>query len=325
MPKVKCVCKYCGKKFDRYPSLVGPYCSIGCCNADKANCWTIAEVQELGERYPDGNIARIAQDLGRTEFAVRTKAQKLGIYRSGFKFQSMPSGEVRHIKYVINEQFFDTWTPEMAYVLGFIVADGCITKNGLLKFSSTDPELLYKIRDVMESEHPIREHWDKLSKKPIYDFMICRKYFVGSLARHGIHPRKTKSIHWPDSPSAMFPHIARGYFDGDGYVNCAINRAYSDRLTVFFTSASPFLLPEFHAALSRAGVQGGSLRESSRYPGNFRLQLSTHAGLSLYHLMYSQVDDLYLDRKRRPFERYLENAELRYKGGHPITRSTIHQ
>lgn len=325
MPKVKCVCKHCGKTFNRYPSLVGPYCSIGCCNADKAHCWTVTEVQELRTRYHSDELSNLAQDLGRTEAAVCAKAQKLGIYRLGIKRQRMPSGKLVYIKYAVNERVFDTWTAEMAYVLGFIVADGCITKKGLLKFTSTDPELLYKIRNVMESQHPIHEYWAKLSTQPIYDLLIRRKYFVSSLARHGIHPRKTKSVHWPDSPGSMFPHIVRGYFDGDGYVNCAINRAYSDRLLVSFTSASPFLLPEFHAALSRAGVQGGSLRESSRYPGNFRLQLSTHAGLSLYHLMYSQVDDLYLDRKRRPFERYLENAELRYKGGHPITRSTIHQ
>ena len=36
-------------------------------------------------------------------------------------------------KIKINQDFFKTWSPEMAYVLGFAVADGCIIKrnNGL--------------------------------------------------------------------------------------------------------------------------------------------------------------------------------------------------
>jgi len=29
------------------------------------------------------------------------------------------------IKYAVNEDFFKTWTPTMAYLLGFIYADEC--------------------------------------------------------------------------------------------------------------------------------------------------------------------------------------------------------
>lgn len=49
-----------------------------------------------------------------------------------------------------NENFFKKWTTEMAYVLGFVAADGCLTetKRGthFLDLQSIDKELIEKIK-----------------------------------------------------------------------------------------------------------------------------------------------------------------------------------
>lgn len=62
------------------------------------------------------------------------------------------------IKYNVNSNFFKLWTPEMAYVLGFITADGSLEdasylRGKYLRICSSDMEILDKIKAVMDSEH----------------------------------------------------------------------------------------------------------------------------------------------------------------------------
>ncbi|MBI5873319.1 MAG: LAGLIDADG family homing endonuclease [Candidatus Omnitrophica bacterium] len=43
----------------------------------------------------------------------------------------------------------------MAYVLGLIITDGCISRNGVISLSMNDREVLEKVKIVMGSDHPI--------------------------------------------------------------------------------------------------------------------------------------------------------------------------
>jgi len=58
-----------------------------------------------------------------------------------------------------NKEFFKEWSKEMAYVLGYTFADGAVYTNKrgscYLEFTSTDKELIYKVRDLLLSEHKI--------------------------------------------------------------------------------------------------------------------------------------------------------------------------
>ena len=65
------------------------------------------------------------------------------------------------IRKSFNATFFDAWSPEMAYVLGFMFADGAVwqgqRKNWFFAFYSTDEEIIYDIRKALQSEHKIGE------------------------------------------------------------------------------------------------------------------------------------------------------------------------
>lgn len=66
----------------------------------------------------------------------------------------------------VNKNFFKIWSPEMAYILGFFTADGCLTVNPrgshYIEFVCNDKDVLEKIRDVMGSKHKIsRRIWEK--------------------------------------------------------------------------------------------------------------------------------------------------------------------
>ena len=58
-----------------------------------------------------------------------------------------------------NENFFKTWIPQMAYVLGFFAADGNLTLgkrgNHFIEFTSCDKEIIEKIREAMGCTHKI--------------------------------------------------------------------------------------------------------------------------------------------------------------------------
>ncbi|PIP28260.1 MAG: hypothetical protein COX29_02045 [Candidatus Moranbacteria bacterium CG23_combo_of_CG06-09_8_20_14_all_35_22] len=60
-----------------------------------------------------------------------------------------------------NENFFKKWSPEMAYVLGFFAADGCMIKNNrgayFIEFQITDKDILLKIKKLLGSNHKITE------------------------------------------------------------------------------------------------------------------------------------------------------------------------
>jgi len=64
-----------------------------------------------------------------------------------------------HNRYKFNVNFFKKWTPEMAYVLGFIYADGDIEDNRkssrtqYTTIASTDRDILEAIKKAMSSSH----------------------------------------------------------------------------------------------------------------------------------------------------------------------------
>jgi hypothetical protein len=123
-------------------------------------------------------------------------------------------------KYSLNESAFELMSPECAYWLGFITADGCIRYNGkayLIKFClhKQDTDYLKKFQKFCGSNHPI------YSKNENYlDFCFSSEQMFYDIESYGIVPRKTYAKHSfiskiPDRYKHCF--IA-GLFDGDGTV-----------------------------------------------------------------------------------------------------------
>lgn len=64
------------------------------------------------------------------------------------------------VKFAVNEKFFHMWSHRMAYVLGFIYADGSLEdapyiRGKYLRISSTDLDRVECIRNAMASAHTI--------------------------------------------------------------------------------------------------------------------------------------------------------------------------
>jgi hypothetical protein len=117
----------------------------------------------------------------------------------------------------LNKDFFKTFTHDMSYTLGFICADGNLTKNKndskFLTVYSKDIQILRSIRECMNSEHKISRRKDNCCR-----IQIGSKIIFDDLANHGICENKTKRLTLPKIPIKFFPDFIRGYFDGDGNV-----------------------------------------------------------------------------------------------------------
>jgi hypothetical protein len=212
-----------------------------------------------------------------------------------------------------NENFFKTWTPEMAYVLGFFAADGSMNRNKrggcYIEFQITDGDLLKKIRALLQSDNIISVRKRETNWQPIHRLQIGSKIIFQDLTRLGFVQNKTAVLTLPNIPPDCFGHFVRGYFDGDGNVWSGIihrfDRLHPSRaLAICFTSGSEGFLQSLKDEL-RAFINtaGGSLC----YSRAFRLRYASEDSLKLYRFMYYNSEGLYLLRKKKVFDDFIKN------------------
>lgn len=126
----------------------------------------------------------------------------------------------------VDENFFEVIdTEQKAYILGFVYADGYISKNYFgIKVSLKDVELLEKIKSELKSEHKIGIYINNngYSKGNEYaSFILSNKKIVKDLLELGVKYNKSKILKFPDFnqvPENLIRHFIRGYFDGDGSI-----------------------------------------------------------------------------------------------------------
>jgi len=172
----------------------------------------------------------------------------------------------------INEGFFKQQTPEMAYVLGFIYSDGNLG-NQLDHFSISqkEPEILYKIKNLMTSEHKIVRQ----VKQELYTLTIGNKVMVNDLLELGLTPNKSLDVKFPILAENLYRHFIRGYFDGDGSIFLA-----KDGWRVNFVSGSK----DFMHSLEKLLNDRGGLSKRPIY--NYAAKLNSH------QIIYLKEEDL---------------------------------
>ena len=211
----------------------------------------------------------------------------------------------------INKNFFKKWTPGMAYVLGFIFADGNIvhTKRNTWFWSIqiTDKEILEKIKKVINSAHIISERKRINGYKQFYRLQVGSKDMCNDLFSLGLTERKSKTMLLPKIPKKYFSDFLRGYFDGDGGVWFGLRNKKQNKktytITTYFTSGSIGFLISLKDILAKNGLLGGSLVKKER---GFDLKYSVKDSLILYKIMYNSKYPLFLKRKKEKFEKYIK-------------------
>jgi len=220
----------------------------------------------------------------------------------------------------LNQDFFKSWSPDMAYVLGYFAADGSMAQNTrgahFMEFASTDSILIRHVRKVTGSSHSVTirdrggTNW-----KTQYRLQIGSKEWFTDLSRLGFTQAKSNTLQFPIIPKAYTGDFVRGYFDGDGcvYLGEHYSKWHKKRVWVFttrFTSGSKQFLDDLQRELKAFGLVGGYVTHKNR---GFELVFSRHDSVALYQLMYhTGLDsDLFLPRKRTKLERAIRVLRLR--------------
>ena len=115
-------------------------------------------------------------------------------------------------KKIINEK----WNSNLAYAIGLIATDGCLSKDGLLiDLTSKDREQLENFSKCLGVDFNIGNKWNSNGDKHLR-IQFKNRFFYDFLLSIGLTPRKSLTIGKLEIPDKYFFDFLRGCFDGDG-------------------------------------------------------------------------------------------------------------
>lgn len=179
----------------------------------RAIAWTEEQVAYIIDKYINENytLKQLGSEFGCSYVTIRNLLNKHHIQSRGNK-QGYPR----------NEFYFNKIdTPEKAYWLGFLYADGCVhSHNYEVSINITDKEHVEKFKKAIGAiNHRITETMDSRWKnaKILYQLSIKDKQLHNDLIKWGCIPQKSLQLNsFPNIPRDYVSHFIRGYFDGDG-------------------------------------------------------------------------------------------------------------
>jgi hypothetical protein len=212
------------------------------------------------------------------------------------------------LKYSVNENFFDKWTSQMAYILGFTFADGNIYKTTLSwDVQKRDKNILEKISKALSSNYPIKEHRDSS-----YRLRINNQILIGGAVVRGLLPKKSLRLVFPEIPQKFVRHFVRGYLDGDGWI--VIRNGKNEIDSGFVCGNRSFLKNLSKIIASETGITGRIREKNKVTPKGFEsttflMEYFSTKAVKVIDWLYGnlKLNDICLDRK---YEKYLQAKEL---------------
>ena len=226
--------------------------------------WNDDDIKYLKNNYSNDNLDLLKSNLNHHSWnAIKGKANSLGLKRNRRNRNGLS----------INEDFFKIWTPEMAYIFGFWIADGNMAKNrNVISFCSKDFNLLELINFNLKSSYKISDC------NNAFQLPICNKTIYNDILKLGGTPRKSLTIQFPDVPDEYLSHFIRGEFDGDGcfYIKKDKHRIHNNK----------YLDSNFVGNIDFLSVLKDKIKEKIDIdPTNFRI-VNKNCNRRIYHLTY---------------------------------------
>ena len=253
-----------------------------------------AALDEWAVRYAAGESAlAIAKSAGVTRMAVAHALRRRNVVMRSFV-------ESRHRVYGCVDTFFNTIDTEAkAYWLGFIAADGNVYKNTLaFGLAARDQGHLERFLNAIEGNYAITRRPNSLGMDSVW-LKVNSVRFVDALAKHGIGPRKSLTLAWPNVPTDMERHFLRGYIDGDGSWHWGPSRVGRPTWSISVVGAETFLRKAMDCLVYGCAVRRVTIADASKasrgvkrfsYGGNRQIA-------RIAHYLYDGAT-VYLPRKK---------------------------
>lgn len=259
--------------------------------------WEDSQVAYICENYQNGETIKSLSDKFKTSpQAIRTLLRKNEIELKG-NTQGYPR----------NSHFFKQIdTPQKAYWLGFLYADGSVSsRNNEVEISLKDLEHLQKFQKAIEAtNHRIQKVEDNrfLKLAVFYHFAIKDKNLHDDLISFGCVPNKTYiDLNIPDLKEELISHFIRGYFDGDGSLHWLKG---TQNYRVSFAGCKT-LLEDIKKAIGKENLSVRREMNGDREKQVFALQIAGRYNVvNLLNYMYKDsTEEMRLDRK---YDLYLQ-------------------
>lgn len=211
------------------------------------------------------------------------------------------SGIITHCE---QDYFSEIDTPNKAYLLGFITADGAVVGNCCsIEVIDTDGAILEFARSEINPIATITPCY--YGKKHNQRVAFNSASLCHDLGKYGVVQNKSKIIQQVPVkliPQRLLPFYFRGLIDGDGCVHK--NGAVS-----IYSGSRPFLQSVQDVLVKEIGVKKLGIYQGTTY---FITWSSKTDRLKLFHYLYDQLEDtFYYNRKyQRLYNSLYDNTEV---------------
>lgn len=175
--------------------------------------------EQIIDRYVNQHLGlqTAGRPWGYSQKVVETLLKNAGIHKRTYT-------EAKQISriYNINDDYFKTQSSNMAYILGFLAANGNISKkeNSInIQLQQSDEQILLDIKKEVQSTYNL-DYYKTTTGRDTVKFNIWSSEWKKDLAIYGIEPNKTFTLKPPNRLNKIYyKDFIRGYFDGDGSIS----------------------------------------------------------------------------------------------------------
>jgi len=220
---------------------------------------------------------------------------------------------MRRIKF--NDNYFENIDTEAkAYFLGFIAADGSIVRNRYslcVHVNNKDIEVLNKFIKDIKFEGKV---WNNPTRYDMCQLHLSGKKLIKDLEKYNIINNKTKILKYPQIDEKLERHFIRGYFDGDGCINCKKDkRDGSERGCVTIVGGSIEMINMLN---ERMCMLFDLNRNNLFGPKNKDYKFISWSGMTdverIYNGFYKE-SNFYLERKKATFDKVIDIIQNKKK------------
>ncbi|PIP30824.1 hypothetical protein COZ22_02265 [bacterium (Candidatus Howlettbacteria) CG_4_10_14_3_um_filter_37_10] len=190
------------------------------------------------------------------------------------------------------------WSSDLAYAVGLITADGCLSKDGRhIELTSKDIEQLENFQKCLGIK--VKIGWktsgynDQRHTRVQFGDVVLYRWLLSI----GLKPNKSKTLGPLKIPNKYFFDFLRGYFDGDGSTYSYWDPRWKSSFMFYlqFVCGSKEYLNWLQKSIkSLAGVDGTIGRATRCY----NLVYAKKASKEIIQHMYKNEKSIFLTRKR---------------------------
>lgn len=214
-------------------------------------------------------------------------------------------------KRIINE----TWNANLAYAIGLLATDGCLSSDGLLiDLTSKDKEQLLNFSKCVGVNFKIGRKYNSQGDECLR-IQFKNKIFYDFLISVGLTPRKSLTMGKLAIPDKYFFDFLRGCFDGDGSFYSYWDPRWRSSHMFYLTlnSASRIHILWLQEKINTSLKTKGHISKSQRKGSIYSLRYAKHETLEIIKKMYYSTGVICLSRKRIKIQKALRVEKIQQK------------